>query len=43
MDRGTAGAGTGPSGYFMKSPLEQFIDTEARLRTEAFVAGTEGR
>jgi len=43
MDRGTAGALTDPSSYFMKSPPEQVIDTEARLRTEAFVAGTEGR
>ncbi len=41
MDRGIGGALTGPSSYFMKSPPEQFTDSEARLRTEAFIAGTE--
>ena len=41
MDRGIGGALTGPSSYFMKSPPAQFNDTEARLRTEAFVAGKE--
>ena len=39
LDRGVGGALTGPSSYFMKSPPEQFDDHEARLRTEAFVAG----
>ncbi len=43
MDRGIGGALTGPSSYFMKSPPQQFNDTEARLRTEAFVAGIEER
>jgi myo-inositol-1-phosphate synthase len=37
MDRGLAGALTGPSSYFMKSPPEQFSDEEARLRTRAFI------
>lgn len=41
MDRGIGGALTGPSSYFMKSPPRQFTDTEARLRTEAFVEGKE--
>ncbi len=43
MNRGIGGALTGPSSYFMKSPPTQFNDTEARLRTEAFVAGTAER
>ncbi|MBV9561436.1 MAG: inositol-3-phosphate synthase [Bradyrhizobium sp.] len=37
MDRGIAGALTGPSSYFMKSPPQQFTDEEARLRTNAFI------
>ncbi len=37
MDRGVAGALTGPSSYFMKSPPQQFTDEEARLRTRAFI------
>jgi myo-inositol-1-phosphate synthase len=37
MDRSLAGALTGPSSYFMKSPPEQFSDEEARLRTRAFI------
>jgi myo-inositol-1-phosphate synthase len=37
MDRGLAGALTGPSSYFMKSPPQQFTDEEARLRTRAFI------
>ncbi len=43
LDRGIGGALTGPSSYFMKSPPEQFTDTEAKHHTEAFVAGTEQR
>ncbi len=43
MDRGVGGALTGPSSYFMKSPPEQFNDTEAKQRTEAFVAGDAER
>jgi myo-inositol-1-phosphate synthase len=39
LDRGVAGALTGPSSYFMKSPPEQFTDAEARERTEAFIRG----
>ncbi|TIU61173.1 MAG: inositol-3-phosphate synthase, partial [Mesorhizobium sp.] len=41
LDRGIAGALTGPSSYFMKSPPEQFTDAEARLRTLAFIAGND--
>jgi myo-inositol-1-phosphate synthase len=37
MDRGIAGALTGPSAYFMKSPPQQFSDEEARCRTRAFI------
>jgi myo-inositol-1-phosphate synthase len=39
LDRGIAGALTGPASYFMKSPPEQFPDHEARARTEAFIRG----
>ncbi|HVX75151.1 MAG TPA: inositol-3-phosphate synthase [Bradyrhizobium sp.] len=37
MDRGVAGALTGPSSYFMKSPPQQFSDEQARLKTRAFI------
>jgi myo-inositol-1-phosphate synthase len=37
MDRGLAGALSGPSSYFMKSPPQQFTDEQARLRTRAFI------
>jgi len=39
MDRGVGGALDGPSSYFMKSPPAQYTDEEARVRTEAFIAG----
>jgi myo-inositol-1-phosphate synthase len=39
MDRGIGGALIGPSSYFMKSPPQQFTDTEARARTLAFIEG----
>jgi myo-inositol-1-phosphate synthase len=39
MDRGLGGALIGPSSYFMKSPPQQFTDTEARDRTMSFVRG----
>jgi len=39
LDRGIGGALGGPSGYFMKSPPQQFTDQEARERTLRFVAG----
>ncbi|WP_102959943.1 inositol-3-phosphate synthase [Mangrovicella endophytica] len=41
LDRGIAGALIGPSSYFMKSPPEQFDDTEARERTLRFMAGED--
>ncbi len=41
LDRGIAGALTGPASYFMKSPPQQFTDHEARERTEAFIRGDE--
>jgi len=37
LDRGLAGALTGPSAYFMKSPPRQYTDTEARKLTEQFI------
>ncbi|MCD6600008.1 MAG: inositol-3-phosphate synthase [Dehalococcoidia bacterium] len=39
LDRGLSGAIVGPSSYFMKSPPIQYSDTEARLKTEAFIVG----
>jgi myo-inositol-1-phosphate synthase len=41
LDRGIAGALTGPSSYFMKSPPQQFTDAEARDRTIRFISGQE--
>ncbi|HEX2282970.1 MAG TPA: inositol-3-phosphate synthase, partial [Thermomicrobiales bacterium] len=41
MDRGLGGALIGPSSYFMKSPPEQFTDSEARERTLRFIDGGE--
>jgi myo-inositol-1-phosphate synthase len=41
LDRRIGGALTGPSGYFMKSPPQQFTDQEARERTLRFIAGEE--
>jgi myo-inositol-1-phosphate synthase len=38
-DRGLSGTIVGPSAYFMKSPPIQYSDEEARVRTEAFIAG----
>jgi myo-inositol-1-phosphate synthase len=40
-DRGLSGTIVGPSAYFMKSPPIQYSDEEARVRTEAFIAGQE--
>ncbi len=39
LDRGIGGALTGPSSYFMKSPPQQFTDSEARDRTMRFISG----
>jgi myo-inositol-1-phosphate synthase len=41
IDRGLSGTIVGPSAYFMKSPPIQYSDEEARIRTEAFIAGQE--
>ena len=43
LDRKIGGALTGPSSYYMKSPLEQFTDYEALARTEAFIRGEAER
>jgi len=40
-NRGIGGPLTGPSSYFMKSPPQQFPDSEARSRTLRFIAGEE--
>jgi myo-inositol-1-phosphate synthase len=39
LDRGIGGSLLAPSSYFMKSPPVQYVDSEARLKTEAFIAG----
>jgi myo-inositol-1-phosphate synthase len=39
LDRGLSGTIVGPSAYFMKSPPIQYSDEEARIKTEAFIAG----
>jgi myo-inositol-1-phosphate synthase len=39
LDRGIGGPLVGPSGYFMKSPPQQFTDDEARRRTLSFITG----
>jgi len=41
LERGFSGTIVAPSSYFMKSPPVQYSDDEARLRTEAFIAGEE--
>lgn len=41
LDRGLGGALIGPSSYFMKSPPQQFTDSEAHARVERFIAGEE--
>ena len=39
LERGLSGTIVAPSAYFMKSPPVQYSDDEARLKTEAFIAG----
>lgn len=39
LDRGLKGALVAPSSYFMKSPPQQFTDSEARKNVESFIAG----
>ncbi|MFP3854015.1 MAG: inositol-3-phosphate synthase, partial [Anaerolineales bacterium] len=41
MDRGIGGPLLAASSYFMKSPPEQYEDTEARRKVEDFIAGDE--
>lgn len=41
MDRGLAGSLLAPSSYFMKTPPEQYVDSLARDKTEAFIRGEE--
>jgi len=43
LDRGIGGPLVSPSSYLMKSPPQQFTDSEARIRTEAFIRGEEPR
>lgn len=39
LDRKISGALDGPSAYFMKSPPQQYTDSEARQLTEMFIVG----
>jgi myo-inositol-1-phosphate synthase len=39
LDRGISGPLLGPSSYFMKSPVEQYNDSEALRKTQEFIAG----
>ncbi|MBI3635454.1 MAG: inositol-3-phosphate synthase, partial [Candidatus Rokubacteria bacterium] len=41
LDRGIKGALLEPSSYFMKSPPQQWADSEARARLERFIAAEE--
>src|SRR5215216_4971784 len=41
LNNGVAGALEGPSSYFMKSPPQQFTDSEARARVISFIAGED--
>ena len=41
LDRGQSGLVEGPSAYFCKHPPVQHTDDEARLMTEAFIAGSK--
>ena len=41
LDRKIGGALIGPSSYFMKSPPQQFTDSEARERTVRFIEGDD--
>ena len=41
LDRGLKGTLLAPAAYLMKSPPEQWSDTEARERLERFIAGEE--
>lgn len=43
LDRKTAGVLISPSSYFMKHPLKQFQDEEARDMVEEFIAGKRER
>lgn len=43
LDRKIGGPLLSPSSYFMKSPPEQYSDTEARIRTEEFISGDRER
>jgi myo-inositol-1-phosphate synthase len=39
LDRGVSGPLLAPSSYFMKSPPQQYSDSQARDEVEAFIAG----
>jgi myo-inositol-1-phosphate synthase len=39
LDRGISGPLLGSSAYFMKSPVEQYNDSDALRKTQEFIAG----
>jgi myo-inositol-1-phosphate synthase len=41
LDRGIGGALLSPASYFMKSPPQQYTDSEAQAKVEAFIRGEE--
>ncbi|MFC2154813.1 inositol-3-phosphate synthase [Candidatus Altiarchaeota archaeon] len=43
LDRGIGGPLLSPSSYFMKSPPEQYTDSEAKKRVEEFISGERER
>ena len=43
MDRGIGGALFSPSSYLMKTPPQQYTDSDARDKTEAFIRGEASR
>jgi myo-inositol-1-phosphate synthase len=43
LDRGIGGALVSPSSYLMKTPPQQFTDSEAHTKMEAFIRGEEPR
>ncbi len=43
LDRGIGGALDSPSSYLMKTPPQQFTDSEAHAKTEAFIRGEAPR
>ena len=43
LDRKTSGVLKSPSSYFMKHPIEQYSDSEAKTRVDEYIKGTRER